>query len=166
MNLRRVALSFLVASIVTAPLILTAEEEADPAVDVAPRFVDRVDVASLNLRAKVLKTTPTSVQIRLTGRNAGDTAVEASVEVVARRSAAGSEMARMMPRPEVVAKRTVPLVVAPGAAVDQVVTIDRLKLGSKRSLKRRPVYAAVYGSGQAAQAAMLDELGPGPLRLE
>lgn len=160
MNLRRVVLSFLVTSIVAAPLILTAEEEGEPTVQVAPRFVDHADVASLHLKAKVVSSTRSAVRIHLTGRNAGDAPVEASVEVVARRAAKGSEFARMMPKPEIVARRAVPLVVAPGAEVDQIVTIDGLKLGNKRALKRRPIHAAVYSSDKDANAAMIDELGP------
>jgi hypothetical protein len=44
--------------------------------------------------------------------------------------------------------------VAPGENVDRLVVIDKLKLGSKKGLKRRPVHASVFGSKAQAQAAL------------
>lgn len=154
MNTRRLVLSFLLTLGVGAPLALTAEGADGPEIQVAPRFVDTAAVASLDLRATVVRSTSRLVEIRVTGKNGGDEAVDAKVEVVARRSGPGSEMARMAPRPEIVARRSISVHAGPGETIDQVVTFDKLKLGSAKGLKKRPVYASVFTDSKAADRSL------------
>lgn len=154
MNTRRLVLSFLLTLGVGAPLALTAEGADDPEIEVAPRFVETAAVASVDLRATVIRSTSRLVEIRVTGKNTGDEPVDTKVEVVARRSGAGSEMARMAPRPEIVARRSVTIHAAPGQEIDQVVTFDKLKLGSAKGLKKRPVYATVFASSETASRSL------------
>lgn len=154
MNTRRIALAFLFTLGVGAPLALTAETDGPPEIEIAPRFVESATIAALELEATVVKSTSRLVQVRITGKNAGAEPVDAQIEVVARRSAEGSEMARMPPQPEVVARRSVSIQVGAGEELDQVVTFDKLHLGSARGLKQRPVYASLFTSAEHADAAL------------
>lgn len=148
MNLRRFALSFVFTGILSSPLLLNADAPKAPPVEVAPVVKTTTSLKHTRIKATVVSAEGDTVKVRLTGQNKGKDVADAQLAVVLMREVAGGEFSRMTPPPTQVKKLLVPIHLASGQKLDQIVTLEGVKLGSKASLKTRPVYAQVHAASK------------------
>ena len=165
MNARLFAISFLSTGLLLSPLVLDARAPTEKPPRVAPRSGARTTVRGMDVHAQVLDLKGTALRVRLTGRNAQARPVDLRLAVVVSKEPPMAQLSRVMLLPTRVTSREVAVQLAPGQALDRIVTLRHAGfrgaslgadlravpgLGAKATLR---VGLQVAGAGAARTAA-------------